>query len=1004
MNDTTGKAVSSLAIAEKRPQRPGGCVGIFFQLFDWNRRFAKKKLFSKKLLPAARAKHASKKFGDEKMPMAKHHLIADENTGGFPNVKKSGNRNADTMEQKHEMGAPSLVARLMGLESMPSVQRSKPRTASISEICNDREEKFVNNHSGFDKEDLNLEKGITKHESRPQKLQKTALTERRAVGRFGAEALQFKTILSRSKKHHHHPKLASPAKSPRILSGSRRNTSRLIDAATKILEPSLQATNRAKSAITYSNSILHPVKGEVMKENTTDLSLDPSKQFGYCASASKPLKGQSSCKNCGNLLDVVDVRSSVVEQAPVFASSTAHLASGPFQESDRSNARLPIPSSIKPERIVVLKKIPDQHASLASQAKENMQARSEPFRDGKPISGEGKDQWHLASQQCKPQKDVSSPVAFRHSTLTQNQMSIGRDRTPPRAKLNDLQSRRIASPVNAVSGAKDYISLNRSLSGRTRPRMAMKVDNNTKFGTDGKTCYRQDDSLSQPRTPVRKRRTMNVGRQVDNASFLNSTSVNQGNVRCNMSTRKGLPKNQTCVKNAVASLRESDGAHVNKEIDVISFTFNSPMRNKTGMLAEMGEKRRDRSDVICNSTSQPRKLILDEDNGKKAFQKSFPLRGDALAAFLGKKLKELASAEEDELSAGGIPTKRSHAMILQELISALTEEKPVSQYDGAVRINQNDNLTYCNKDPSDHVCSNGHMSKKNVTFQAKAKTEGTSFTVSHDGDHQSPGSVLEASFSNESFSSSLDDSSGHKLHPGSIDYSYDQPESSEADTDLLDSATSLSKGRTGSEAVADLVNYISSIVHAINLAGARLGGSKLTHVKEVILNAELLFGNAALANSDGCRSFLGHFLVDELETLTCATWTKSDIFPGFEDNTKGRNQVTGFLFDSVIEYLDTKYCMHSDSGYKAWTRLPWWMNGEKLMKLVVEEVRRWADLAGRIPDEIIEWEMSHSLGKWTDFEIEGFETGAEIDSDILQILVDEIVVDLKECSLNSSYI
>ncbi|RVW84584.1 hypothetical protein CK203_048152 [Vitis vinifera] len=287
-------------------------------------------------------------------------------------------------------------------------------------------------------------------------------------------------------------------------------------------------------------------------------------------------------------------------------------------------------------------------------------------------------------------------------------------------------------------------------------------------------------------------------------------------------------------------------------------------------------------------------------------------------------------------------------------------------------------------------------------YQAKAKTEGTSFTVSHDGDHQSPGSVLEASFSNESFSSSLDDR--HKLHPGSIDYSYDQPESSEADTDLLDSATSLSKWRTGSEAVADLVNYISSIVHAINLPGARLGGSKLTHVKEVILNAELLFGNAALANSDGCRSFLGHFLVAELETLTCATWTKSDIFPGFEDNTKGRNQVTGFLFDSVIEYLDTKYCIHADSGYKAWTRLPWLMNGEKLIKLVVEEIRRWADLAGRIPDEIIEWEMSHSLGKWTDFEIEGFETGAEIDSDILQILVDEIVVDLKECSLNSSYI
>lgn len=45
----------SLAIAEKKPQqqrRPGGFVAIFFQLLDWNRRLAKKKLFSRKPLPS----------------------------------------------------------------------------------------------------------------------------------------------------------------------------------------------------------------------------------------------------------------------------------------------------------------------------------------------------------------------------------------------------------------------------------------------------------------------------------------------------------------------------------------------------------------------------------------------------------------------------------------------------------------------------------------------------------------------------------------------------------------------------------------------------------------------------------------------------------------------------------------------------------------------------------------------------------------------------------------
>lgn len=100
MNEQTGKTPSSLAIMEKKPHRSGGCIGIFFQLFDWNKRFAKKNLFSRKALPpgkffflyffplffliefvtkchcfSARTK-ASKSFGgDEKMPKSKQHLV-----------------------------------------------------------------------------------------------------------------------------------------------------------------------------------------------------------------------------------------------------------------------------------------------------------------------------------------------------------------------------------------------------------------------------------------------------------------------------------------------------------------------------------------------------------------------------------------------------------------------------------------------------------------------------------------------------------------------------------------------------------------------------------------------------------------------------------------------------------------------------------------------------------------------------------------------------------------
>ena len=59
------------------------------------------------------------------------------------------------------------------------------------------------------------------------------------------------------------------------------------------------------------------------------------------------------------------------------------------------------------------------------------------------------------------------------------------------------------------------------------------------------------------------------------------------------------------------------------------------------------------------------------------------------------------------------------------------------------------------------------------------------------------------------------------------------------------------------------------------------------------------------------------------------------------------------------------------------------MKSGMLIRDVAEEVRRWTKLAWVVPDELIEWEMSYSLGKWTDFDTEAYETGAETDWDIL---------------------
>ncbi|KAJ8761299.1 hypothetical protein K2173_001355 [Erythroxylum novogranatense] len=957
MNETAGKSTSCLAITEKRAQRPGGCVGIFFQLFDRNRRFVKRLMFSKKLLPPARSKQGSKRFGgDEKMPKAKLHVIADENSGGFPSVKKNGHRGST--EQKHEMRPPCLVARLMGLESLPAVNRDKYKKALNSVTSGVRQEDVASCFGGSDRGGLKMDKGSAKVESRPQKLQKTEQIERRAVTRFGADALQIKSVLSRSRKHHP-SKLASPVKSPRI--SSSRNVSRasrLIDAATRILEPGLQATNRAKSALTYSNPAKFASEQGIMTEGTRTISSDVMEQLpqsiSHDISASESLLGQNSCQNCSNVLNLIDSRANLDEQQLIFLPCASNLVSISTQGL---NGMKPSPhvSSLGEERDVVEQKNGDQLCT-AAEKQDGIRPQDEPVADGKSVFQLGQVQQQSRSQQCRPQKDDPSSLA-----LKQHEMAVGSERTPARVRLNNAQSRRASAAVNTISGAKNFVALNRNLSGSSRQRMSTIVDDSTIDG-DRKFCNRRDDSFSQIRSPVRKRRTVSANIQVGSTGFTNSMSVGNGN-------KSGVVRGKDMMLNTPSkdqrysnSRSEGNRAGGNKDNTVISFTFNSPLKQKTSISADI----RGRLDQMDVNPSHQKVAALEETSNKAYFQTHCPLRGDALGLLLEKKLKELISQEDDEFASGGNIPKRSIAMILQELISALNAENPILP--------------------------------DNWVSQSEKMSDGPSIRLTRQGEHLSPASVLEASFFNDScLSSSLDDNSGQLLPLDAMDYSYNQPPPEEIETDILDSVTLMNEGMTGGKIVTNLLSYISRILQSINLAGGGLTDDKLTHAKEVILKAELLFGNAALQNSDRMRSFLiGPVLLDELESVHGVQWTKFSHLLGFSES-KDDNIVRRFLFDCLIECLDSKYGRYSNSGFRTWKRVKFCKNADMLIQEVEEEVKRWTSLAGMIPDEIIEWEMSNSLGKWTDFGIEAFETGSEVDWGILEMLVEEIVIDLWEC-------
>ncbi|KAF9593215.1 hypothetical protein IFM89_020710 [Coptis chinensis] len=1007
MSDTSATTVActSLAITEKKPQRSGGCVGIFFQLFDWNRRLAKKKLFSKKLLPPARAKRASKKFGaDDKLPTAKHLLIADENRGGFPNAKKSGFDvdSSANAERAKEMRSPSLVARLMGLESMPNVRREKPKKALFSESNRVNGKNFLSDSSArcsehfvYDQADFQLGRGDRKLEPRPQKHQKTELYERRSVTRFGAEALQFRSPLSRSRKHH--SKLVSPVKSPRV----GRNAARLMGAATKILEPGIRATNRAKCSLSYSPSFHISSRDEVMTQGPSFLTMDDTEQTNYYASSSKAMKGQSSCKSCGNWQDVVDSRSNAEGQVAGVTSSGLGLGSAPPLRPGRSKVK-PSESSLSPERDEVASKYQEQ-PSLVTEAKGNRHSRSVTSNEAKLVFREQQDQCHPSSYRIRYEKEAAPATARSARSKRQSQALPANDRGNVRPKSSIMNSGRDPFTVNSVDGVKDFVAVNQNSASRTKVSMPSKALNSFNFDRERDALDKSDDSLSRMRGSYRRKRPINGTTQVDTANFNQSTFRKQRDVPNNvivgrLAGSNACSKNRNRVRSEHPLKAKGDAADSQKDVDVISFTFSSPMKHNSESLfpKKKVDKTGSRGEFMSNNTCTKKKLTLDANMGKPASRLASHLSGDALGALLEEKLKELANREREE-SGDDLPGK-STAAILEELISALTTESPVPVENGdncSTGFSQDDSVSYASQDPCSDTTSQCQMFIANQEVQALKPAVFAGFPLGGDGERHSPGSVLDASFSNDScFSESPDGYAARKLHSESMEPSDNQPQPSEYDAELSDCATSISTARTRMDKMTDSLDSIQFVLDGTDRNNIGIVRNDLYYASEVIINADILLGS--LSESHRVGDFPVAPLLDKLGALPDAPWSTPNC--GMEIvGSKDGYQRRKFLLDCLLEFLDSKYGVYCKSRFKAWPTLPFQVNGESLTKEVYEEIQRCEEFVGKSSDDILMRDMNHSLGSWMDFEVEAFEIGQKIESDILQVLVNEVVIDLEQC-------
>ncbi|KAM0951178.1 hypothetical protein DsansV1_C04g0049211 [Dioscorea sansibarensis] len=99
------------------------------------------------------------------------------------------------------------------------------------------------------------------------------------------------------------------------------------------------------------------------------------------------------------------------------------------------------------------------------------------------------------------------------------------------------------------------------------------------------------------------------------------------------------------------------------------------------------------------------------------------------------------------------------------------------------------------------------------------------------------------------------------------------------------------------------------------------------------------------------------------------------------------------LSDCVNESLDVKYNKYFRAGYKSWAKGSS-LIGKEMAEELYKEISGWKNMGDCMVDELVDRDMSSHLGKWTDFEIEAFEGGTEIQRDILATLIDELVHDL----------
>lgn len=901
--------------------------GSFFSLFDWNSKSRKKLVWNNQTLPEVSRQG---KENLETLPESKFYRIKVDENGASPSNIGSGDFSSVCSDEGCGSKAPGLVARLMGLDSLPTSDVGELSGASLfssnfhASHYNEGALRSVDDYRRADYLNTPLKSEKSSWDAMESRAHKM---ENQSLKRFQTEMLPPKSAKPIPVTHN---RLLSPIKSNGFLPP--KNAAHVMEAAAKIIDGSPQPYTRNRVLSGGSSSV--PLRILDLKErleaaqhapmsrklvdpnNANSSNCKPGERSSNFDKGTSSFKGSSSSSRDSEKRNYSHLTSKGKSGSPTMqAKNNVQSRDTMVSNGNRKYMKQKEPNEIKSNQLTRSQK-PNTNRALPQKTCAN--------RNGNVLVQNNQKQNSMTSKGKSTSKIDSNKPTTRVSS---SESSTGVRKATNKGATNvNVQPKRSSS--RAINNRKEF-----------PPSKTHNISQKKKYDSRG---------VPEARSPDHER-----------------NDFESKSIKCNFTTDGSIDQN---------------AFNMNESNDVVSFTFTSPLKRSVPeslSSAEQVMETRTRFGVDSlghNDNLHPKKLLLSPTH---------MIDSDALSVLLEQKLQELTSrlnlpqctVISEEPSTG----LRSS---LQDKASSMVNTNTMEQDEMFIdNFNSMHNYRCCSsEDPvlnmnqqlqtsevrEDHSCSSNNESGNDLGCQ-----------------HSDAGKNFQAPSVSESYLDSEDSAYGSTVYSSMLDEEVsnisqiNESDSLENEVTWSDQSSSMSMGQY----VA-----VTQICGTPNMVDFKISSDmELEYVQKILGNAEFMAEEFVMGQTN---SVIMPNLFDLLENHQSTSGTS---YCG-EDHSKLERKVLFDYVSECLELRCEKAFVGSCKSWPRWVTSI--QRKDFLADELYREMMSFRNLEDVMVDELVCNDMSTGYGKWLDFDIEAFEEGSEVEGDILDCLIDEMVSDL----------